>query len=346
VPARNRDGPVPYGKEKNMKVQRCRGSLIRFAVAGMLALVLGGWPAAGAAEFPDKPITIIVNFGPGGARDIVARGLGKTMSRHLGVPVVILNKPGGAGALGLTTVYNAAADGYTLGIGGGPEIIAQALEKQEYDVTKYSYLGRVESSPLFLYVKGDSPFKSIADFERHGRPVRHGTFGLTAQQTVASMIISQRKRFPLVAISGYKGSAGSLLGLVRGEVEFIGTPESAAAPFLQNAQIRPLLTIGHRRAASAPDTPTVAEAGFPELAPLGLELWLMAPPALPADRLRTLTSALMKTLEDPEFTTWATSAKLNVSPLSGEQTREMVSRLLELFKQYKPEIEKYVKKEP
>jgi tripartite-type tricarboxylate transporter receptor subunit TctC len=328
-----------------MSVQRW-SRLVRAAVVLAGAAWITGLAGTAAAQFPDKAVTIVVNFAPGGARDIVARGLVKTMSRHLGAPMVVLNKPGGAGALGIASVYGAAPDGYTLGLGGSAESIAQVLDKQEYDVTRFTYLGRVESSPIFLYVKGDSPFKSIADFERLGRPVRHGTFSVTAQQTVAAIIISQRKGFPLLAIGGYKGSAGSLLGLVRGEVEFVGTPESAAASFLQNGQVRPVLTIGHDRAPSAPAVPTVTEAGFPELAALGLELWLMAPPGLPADRTRVLEAALTKTLADPEFRTWAASAKLNISPLAGEPTRQMIVKQLELFRQYKGEIEKYVKKEP
>jgi tripartite-type tricarboxylate transporter receptor subunit TctC len=100
--------------------------------------VCGSSFAAPAADFPRKEITIIVNFGPGGARDILARGVGNTMSKYLGVPVVVMNQPGAGGARGLISVYHAAPDGYTIGIGATTDIIDQTLEKRDYDNKTFS----------------------------------------------------------------------------------------------------------------------------------------------------------------------------------------------------------------
>ena len=124
----------------------------------------------------------------------------------------------------------------------------------------------------------------------------------------------------------------------------MGTPESAAAPFLQSRDVRPILTLGHERTASAREVPTVGEAGFPELAPLGLELWLMGPPGVPTDRLQVLENALTRIVSDPEFRSWAVSAKIDIAPLSSKQTQKAAIDLLSLFEQYKPEIEKHLKK--
>ena len=108
--------------------------------------------------------------------------------------------------------------------------------------------------------------------------------------------------------------------------------------------VRPILTLGHERTASAREVPTVGEAGFPELAPLGLELWLMGPPGVPTERLQVLENALTRIVSDPEFRSWAVSAKIDIAPLSSKQTQKAAIDLLSLFEQYKPEIEKHLKK--
>lgn len=323
-----------------MKVNRMKVLFTALAVV-LLAGIMG---PASAQDFPKKTVTIMVNYGPGGGRDIAARGIAKTLSRHLGVPVVIVNKPGGSGALGLAALFNAEPDGYTIGVGGTPEILDQVLDKQEYDVRRFSYVGRVQSSPLFWFVKADSPLLSLKDFKTFGKPVRHGTFSLTAQQTVAAMIFATREGFPLVNVSGYQGSAATLLALVRGEVEFIGTPESAAKAFVDSGQIRPLVAIGDHRSKTLPNVPTVGEVGLADLANLGLDLWLMAPPKVPADRIKILEDALLKTLKDPEVMAWAGAARVELAPLGAAATTKVATDLLVLFEKYKADIERYVKK--
>jgi tripartite-type tricarboxylate transporter receptor subunit TctC len=300
--------------------------------------------ARAQAEFPRKPITILVNFGPGGGRDILARGVGKTLGRILGVPVVVVNKPGGGGAVGLVALAEAAPDGYTIGVGGTPEIIDQVLDKRDYDVRKFTYIGRVQSSPLYWFVRADSPIKTPKDFKTFGKPVRHGTFSLTAQQTVAAMIFATREGFPLVNVTGYQGSAPSLLALIRGEVEFVGTPESAARQFIDAGQIRPLVAIGEHRSPTLPNVPTVAESGLADLATLGLDLWLMGPPNLPRDRVQILEAALAQTLKDPEVIAWAKTSRIDLAPLSADATGKTAVGLLSLFEKYKADIERYVKK--
>jgi tripartite-type tricarboxylate transporter receptor subunit TctC len=310
---------------------------------GLLQAALGADVRA-QADFPKKAITILVNYGPGGGRDILARGVGKTLGRVLGAPVVVLNKPGGSGAVGLVALAEAAPDGYTIGVGGTPEIIDQVLDKREYDIRKFTYLGRVQSSPLYWFVRSDSPIKTPADFKAFGKPVRHGTFSLTAQQTVAAMILATRDGFPLVNVTGYQGSAPALLGLIRGEVEFVGTPESAARQFIDAGQVRPLIAIGDHRSPTLPNVPTVAESGLSDLASLGLDLWLMGPPNMPRDRVRILESALAQTLKDPEIIAWAKTARIELAPMSAEATTKTAIGLLSLFEKYKADIERYVKK--
>ena len=126
--------------------------------------------------------------------NILARGVGKVMSKHLGVPMVVMNMPGAGGARGLIQLYHSAPDGYTMGVGAASEIIDQILEKQDYDNKKFTFIGRAQSMPLFLFVKSDSPFRSLKDFKTFGKAVRHSAFSLGAPSTVAPMYSCQNGR--------------------------------------------------------------------------------------------------------------------------------------------------------
>ncbi len=309
------------------------------------ATILPGQTAWGApAAFPNKELTIIVNFGPGGARDIIARGIGNTMSKYLGVPVVIMNTPGAGGARGLINLYHAAPDGYTIGVGAGTDVIDQILEKRDYDNKKFTYIGNAQHTPGILFVKSDSPFRSIKDFKTFGKPIRHSTFSLTSNSTVVSMILANREGFPLAIVGGYQSAAASVLGLIRGEVEFSAPQQSTATPFIKAGQVRPILTIDRKRNPSFPDIQTVGEAGHPDLEGFALDFWFMAPPGVPKERAQILETALMKTLKDPEFLKWAKGAGVDTGPMTGEDLYKMVLRFFGLIEQYKGEIVKYVKK--
>ncbi len=298
---------------------------------------------AASADYPKKEITIIVNMGPGGGRDVLARGIGNKMSKYLGVPVVVMNKPGAGGATGLGSLYNSAPDGYTLGVGMATDIIDQILEKREYDNKKFIYLGRAQSSPGFLFVKSDSSFRSVKDFKSFGKPVRHATFSMASNSTVVPMVIANRENFPMVIVGGYKGAADAAMALVRGEVEFAGPGLVAAMPFSRAGQIRPILTIHQKRSPDFPEIPTVGEIGHPDLDIWALDFWFMTPPGVPKARVQILEEALMKTVKDPEFLTWAKGAGVDPAPLSGEELTKMVFKLFGLLEQYKGDIEKYIK---
>ena len=305
---------------------------------------LSGAALATEKDFPKKEITIIVNFGAGGGRDILARGLGKVMSKYLGVPIVVMNMPGAGGARGLIQLYHSAPDGYTIGVGAASEIVDQILQKQEYDNKKFTFIGRAQSMPLFFFVKSESSFRSLKDFKTFGKPVRHSAFSLGAPSTVAGMILANRENFPLTIVGGYQGVAAAILGLIRGEVEFTGAQLSTTISYVRAGQIRPIVTLDQKRSPDFPDIPTIGEFGHKDLENCGLDYWFMAPPEVPKARVQILEDALMKTLKDPEFITWAKGASVDPGPLNGEETTKMVLNLFKLFEPYKGDIEKYIKK--
>ena len=330
---------------KKIKTEKCsrRVILVSFFL-GLLAILLCGTTFSAPVDFPKKEVTIIVNFAPGGGRDTLARGVANTMKKYLGVSLVVMNMPGAGGVRGLLSLYHSAPDGYSMGVGAWNDIIDQIVEKRDYDNKKFTYIGRAQHSPGFLLVKSDSPFRSVKDFKALGKPVRHGAFSLTANTTVASMVIANREGFPMVIVGGYQGASAAMLGLIRGEVEFCIAVRSSAAPFVQSGQIRPILTFNPKRSPDFPDIPTVGEMGHPDLASFTNDFWFMSPPGVPKDRAQILEDALMKTLKDPEFLAWAKGAGVDIGPLNGEEMTKMVFNLFGFLEQYKGDIEKYIKK--
>jgi tripartite-type tricarboxylate transporter receptor subunit TctC len=329
---------------RKMIIGVCLRVFILISLLLILSHFVSGTSFGAPEDFPKKEVTIIVNFGPGGGRDTIARGVGNIMSKYLGVPIVVMNTPGAGGALGLTKLYNSAPDGYTLGIGAAADIILQITEKQDYDSKKFTYIGNAQHSSDFLLVKSDSPFRSLKDFKTSGKTIKYSTFSFTAHDTVVSMVIADHEGFPLVFVGGYQGAAAALLGLIRGEVELSGAALSAARPFVRSGQIRPILTIDQKRSPDFPDTPTVGEVGYPELAIFALDFWFMAPPGVPKARVQVLEDALMKTLKDPEFLKWAKGAGVDPGPLGAQETIKLALSLVEFLEKYKTYIEKYLKK--
>jgi tripartite-type tricarboxylate transporter receptor subunit TctC len=299
---------------------------------------------AAEKDFPKKEITIICSFAPGGSRDILARGVGKVMSKYLGVPMVVVNTPGAGGARGAIQLYHAAADGHTIGFGTATEVLLQIVEKQDFDNKKFTHLGRVQSSPTFCYVKSDSPIRSIKDLKTIGKSIRLSALGVTQSSTVPVIIMAKREGFPLSIISGFPSAPPSLLSVIRGEVEMTSLPLSPALPFLKSGQLRPILTIDRKRYADFPDIPTVGDIGYGDLGNFALDYWMVAPPGVPKERGQILEEALMKTVKDPEFIEWAKGAGVDPAPLGAVEMGKDALNLFNLLESYKGDIEKYMKK--
>jgi len=299
---------------------------------------------AAEKEFPTRGVSILVGFQAGGGRDILARGLSKTMSKYLGVPVVVLNEPGAGGARALIHAYHAEPDGYTIIVGACSEILEQILQKQDYDVKKFAFIGRAQTMANVLFVRSDSPLKSVKDFKTYGKPIRHAAFSLTAPHGVAAMVMADREKWPLVLIGGYQGVPGTIMGVIRGEAEFYGSQLSSSMSYVRAGQVRPIGVLAKKRVPEFPDIPTLGEMGHKDLEVLSLDYWLMAPPQTPTARIHVLEDALMKTLKDPEFLTWAKGASVEPGPLNSEETTKMVVDLFSLLEPYKGIMEKYITK--
>jgi len=327
------------------KTESC-GSVKMVIVLSLSSCILGGLlfgtSFAAQEDFPKKEITFVCSMAAGGGRDLLSRGVAKTMSKYLNVPVVVMNVPGAGGVLGTTKIYNSAPDGYTIGAVTMSDVFNQLFEKTDYDIKKFVHIGRADSSPCFLYVQSDSPFRSVKDLKNFGKPIRYSAFSYGSQNTIVAMVIAYRDGWPLKIIGGYKGAAPAILDLIRGNVDLSGSKLPDAKEHIRAGKVRPILIIDRKRILDFPDLPTVGEIGYPDLENFTVDTWFVASPGIPKDRVKILENALMRTMKDPEFVEWARGAAINPAWVNGEEYTKVVYELFEVFGKYKGIIQKYM----
>jgi len=287
-----------------------------FLVASALILAVGLVAPGRAQNWPQKPIRIIVSFGPGGGADIIARILADLMQAKLGKPVVIENKPGAGGIVGVDYVAHATPDGYSMAL-MDPGIVANpTLQKSmPYDIFKdLVTLSVVSSSPEVLVVAPQLGVKTYAELVAYGKAnpgkLNYASAGVGTTPHLAAEMWKLRTGIDAVHVP-YKGIGGSFTDMMSNKVQMAFSSIAGALPFTGDNRIIPLATTGTTRSAVYPDLPTVAEAGLPGYS---VDLWLSlyGTAGTPPEVLAKLNSAINKALQDSELK--ASFAKFGLTP--------------------------------
>jgi tripartite-type tricarboxylate transporter receptor subunit TctC len=284
---------------------------------GALLLALTGRPAV--AAWPERPITAIVPFAPGGGTDGVARILADQLGRALGQPVVIENRGGANGTIGATAAARARPDGYTLFLTTGTtQAINPALYRSlPYDPQRdFVPVARVGIFPLMLAVNPGVPAQTIAELIGQARS-RPGvlTFGhwsavyLAAGKTFIRQIGAEVLDVP------YRSSANTMTDLVAGRISFAIVDLTVGLPLARANEVRPLAVTGAQRSALLPGLPTLQEAG---LAGYDFSAWMgvYAPTGTPAEALVGTAAAVRRILGDTALI--ARLAELGFEPIPGD----------------------------
>ncbi len=216
--------------------------------------------------FPSKPIRLIAPFAPGGALDLIARGVGAKLSDSIGQPVVVENRAGASGAIGSEAVARAAPDGYTLLLGAttthgiNPAFNPKSLP---YDAVKdFTPVSLVGTIPHALVVSASSPVGSVQDLVRLGksRSLNYGSAGNGSPHHLAAELFKSLTGIQAVHVP-YKGSGPALADLMAGNIDFISVEYTAAEPHIKSGKLKALATATRERVPGV-DLPTVAEAGY------------------------------------------------------------------------------------
>lgn len=239
------------------------------AIAAAVCSVLVAAPSAYAqAKYPIKPIRLIVPFPPGGGTDILSRLMASKLTESAGWQIVVDNRPGAGGNIGLQAAAQATPDGYTMVMGQTSNLaINPALySKLPYDPIKdFVPVSLVSASPIALLASAKSPHKTLADFVAAAK-ARPGqlTFGSPGSGTVAHLTgeLFQRAAGIKYVHVPYKGAAQGLPDLLGGRIDLFSGSLETAMPHIKAGTIRALAITSLQRTAAAPDVPTVAESGY------------------------------------------------------------------------------------
>ncbi|MCR9122919.1 MAG: tripartite tricarboxylate transporter substrate binding protein [Phyllobacteriaceae bacterium] len=257
-------------------------------------------PAVGHAEgFPDKEITLIVNYGAGGGTDLSARVLAKGAEEFLGQPIRVVNKTGGSGTVGPTNIAAAEADGYTIGIASfSPMAVSPHLTPVAYSLDSFDFILGHARYRSGISVGKDSPYQTIEDFLDAARSGQEITYAATDTLTKIFMAKLQQELGADFKAVNYKSGQESVTATIAGVVDFNLEGPTNVVPQVKSDNLRLLASVSSVPWFEMPDVPTIKDAGVD----LFVESYagLAAPAGVPEDRLKVLEDAFAQALNDPE----------------------------------------------
>ena len=275
------------------------------------ALAVGTLSSVGAlaADYPNRLMTFIAPFAPGSTTDVAARLLAQHMAKTLGQPAVIENRVGAAGTIGMTAAARAKPDGYTLvWTGMSAHVLAPlTMTGLPWDpISSFTPIGQVATVPLVMVVRTSLPVKSLAELVAYAksRPdqLTHATLGSTTAASLGMSLFQQRAGIVMREIP-YKDRNQAYLDLIAGRVDFTLDNLSNAIALIKSDKIRALAVTTNKRMDLLPDVATLAEAQMPGFS---LSSWvgLAAPAGTSPEIVSTLSNALGRALESPEYKQW------------------------------------------
>jgi len=279
--------------------------MTRLAVAILVALCVPAGHAV-AQSFPERPITLINPYAAGGPADLLARTVAEGMSEVLGRPVVVENRPGAGTAIGARAVAQAKPDGYVLFIGGSPShVITPALMKDaNYDGIKgFTPIATVADVPNVLVVSPGRPYKSVKELVAAAKSadgaMTFASVGVGSIPQFLGVLLQLRAGVKLLEVP-YKGGQPAAYDLLGGNVDMAFLNVPAVLSHVQAGQLRALAVAATSRIKSLPDTPSMPEAGYPDVA---MSTWfgISAPAGTPREIVNKLHAAIAQTLGTPKM---------------------------------------------
>jgi len=270
------------------------------------ALSFGAWAAPAAAAYPERPITIVVPYTPGGTVDLLARALGREMTKTWGVQIIVDNRPGAGGSAGTEVVAKAKPDGYTLLLSTNSPLTTNVAlyPSLGYDPIKdFEPIVLAGENSVMLVANKDLPVSTVADVIKLAKAkpgsLSAGTSGNGATTHLSLAEFNKRAGVDIVHVP-YKGGVPSLTGAVSGEVQLTFSDVVPAIPLVRDGRLKAVASTGTRRAGIAPNIPTMAESGLPGF---NIVAWvpLMAPKGTPPDIIAKLNKETNRILSDAAF---------------------------------------------
>lgn len=291
----------------NFTTQMLRRTALALLGAAMVPAQAMAQPASPAQNFPNKTIRIIVPFTAGGTTDMLARSIGQKMTEAWGQPVVVENRPGAAGWLGIVAMSRLPADGHVFGVTISNIIYAKSLYADlPFDMEKdFAPVSMISRSPVALVVPSTSKANTLKEFVElvRSNPGKHSyaSFGQGTTAHIFGETLKLNARLDMVHVP-YKGAAPAVTDLLGGQVSSAFLDTGTVLPLLQAGKVKVLAISGTRRLSNVPALPTFLEQGFKGFEPVGF-FQALAPAGTPPAILAKLADVVAKAVHAPELKT-------------------------------------------
>lgn len=299
---------------------------------GLLAAGIWLGTGAHAQGYPDRPVKLVVPFAAGGYVDSIGRLVGKHLQTRLGGSVVVENRAGAGGSVGVAHVARQPADGYTLLVSAlnfviGPEADKVLNRPPQYQVDQFIPVAMVTAETLLVVVPASSPWKTLGELvkdaqQRPGK-ITYSSSGVYGNIHLPAEMLFRKAGAPVTHVP-YQGGAPAMVAVLSGEVNFTLQAPSVAVPHVKSGKARILATLGGQRSSELPDVPTVRELGYD----MELASWsaVFVPAGTPEAVLTVLRKALRDMAEDPEFRTGVAAMNGTLRFLEGEALQKSIAR--------------------
>ncbi len=306
----------------------------------VFSLSLGPRSAAASSHdtFPNKAITWLVPYAPGGGFDLHSRAAARGVSKQLGVPVIVKNVPGAGGVIGWNMLSASRPDGYTIGMVSLPGAVVSELfgkPKPQYRLRELSWISRITDGPYMWAVRADLPYRKLEDVRRAPEILTTGT-GVGATAWVVETLTAEVMKFNNRMILGYKNAPEAISAILRGEghARAFGMDSPGQMQFIHDGKMVPLWVYLDKRDPEFPNVPTVGELGFPELAVLAVHRVMAAPPGVPKQQLAILRDAFSKAMADEEILQRFKRMDARLAPLIGDELRPVLDGFYGLIQKH------------
>jgi len=297
-----------------------RSALIAWLVG---VTVLAATASGNAAEFPTRPIRVVVPYAAGGPTDIVGRVVADFLGKDLGQAAFVENKPGAQGAIGAETVARTEADGYTLLVVAASMIVLNPLlyKRLSYDpVRDFRMLALITEVPVVMEVHPSVPARTVAEFVAYARQnpgkLSFGSAGTGGTIHLAGEMFKQMAGIEMTHVP-YKGAAPALTDLLAGNIQVMFDSLGTALPPVRSGMLRPLGVSSAHRVSDLPDVATIAESGYPDYL---VSVWfgVVAPARVPDKVAQILKGSLDRAMNDHTFRTSLEKIGYSVLPPRSE----------------------------
>ena len=296
---------------------RLAGAVILCAAAALPA-------AAPAQAFPDQPIRFIMPWPPGGGSDIAMRLVAEAAAKTLGQPIVVINRPGAGGSIGIREIAESPPDGYTIGMIGSGAVSAQYLNPNANALGDLQPIALFGDEPAALIARPDAPFKSLKEFVAAAKAapntIRNGN-DQPGGAAFAFISLYERMLGMKVLKVPYAGYAPAVTALLSGEVQTISIAVPDVAEYHKSGRLRILGVSGQARHFLAPDVPTFKEQDYDVV--VGSWRTIAGPRGIPEDRLKLLEAKFVEAMSSPEFIERARASGFLVTPGGIERSRSL-----------------------